>query len=80
MTDQRGGFGRPVIGHCDTPPIRSGGVAVITAAFSALGSPLSFVFPLGSPPALSFSTIRPATFALAMKQATQYAYICLSSG
>jgi hypothetical protein len=28
----------------------------------------------------SFSSIRPATFALATKQATQYACTCLSSG
>ena len=36
--------------------------------------------PLGFPLVFSFSAIRPATFALATKQATQYACICLSSG
>jgi len=36
--------------------------------------------PLCSTSVFSFSTIRPATFALALKQATQYACICLSSG
>ena len=45
-----------------------------------LASPPPLRIPPGSSVVFSFSAIRPATFALATKQVTQYACICLSSG